>query len=345
MKILHTADIHLDSPLNGVADPSGRRLELLSAMANIAKYADNCGAAAVIVAGDLFDEKNVSEKTVRGAAEIIRGCKAAWFVLKGNHGGGEAYDLLRSLCPQARFFGEEWTRYDLGNVTVCGRELGSDDAEHWRTLQLDPARYNILTLHGDVDDASYGLIDRNALAQSGAKYVALGHRHSFAEYRFGRVRACYSGVPEPRGFDEGARTGFVEIDTDADVIRFVPQAIRSVVSKSVDVGGADSDVILERRILDAVADVDLRNYLDISFCGELATGLHLSAVVKNTLENKFFALRVKDNTRAKADLAALVEEVSLRGEFVKRAMQIPDEKMRSDVLKLGLAALSGEELQ
>ena len=71
----------------------------------------------------------------------------------------------------------------------------------------------------------------------------------------------------------------------------------------------------------------------------------MSAVVKNTLENKFFALRVKDNTSAKADLAALAEEVSLRGEFVKRALQIPDEKMRSDVLKLGLAALSGEELQ
>ena len=64
MKILHTADIHLDSPLNGVADPSGRRLELLSAMANIAKYADNCGAAAVIVAGDLFDEKNDLEDSL-----------------------------------------------------------------------------------------------------------------------------------------------------------------------------------------------------------------------------------------------------------------------------------------
>ena len=344
MKIIHTADLHLDSPLTGVAVPAERRHELLLALGRLAEYEKNNGVDAVIIAGDLFDESNVSVQTVRSVADIVKQSRAAWFVLKGNHGGSAPYELLRSLCPQIHFFGDDWTFYGLGNVTVCGRELGHDDAAHWQQLRLDPSRYNIVVLHGDVDDPSYGLIDKNALAQSGAKYVALGHRHSFAEHRFGKVRACYSGVLEPRGFDETEQTGFVEIDTDLDRIKFVPCAIRSVVTKRLDVGGVTSDVSLERRILDCIADVDPRNYLNFVFCGEFENVVHIQMVAQHTLQGKFFALRVSDETRAKLDVSALCNEVSLRGEFVKLAMQIEDERLRNDVLKMGLACLSGEEL-
>ena len=344
MKIIHTADIHLDSPLVGVADPVLRRYELVKAFESIAEYARNSGAAAVIVAGDLFDEQSVSERTVRSVADVISRSSAEWFVLKGNHGGSDPYDLLARLCGKIKFFGEDWTYFDLAGVTVCGRELGNNDVEQWRNLRLDSSRYNIVVLHGDVDDASYGFVDKKALAESGAKYVALGHRHAFCKMCFGKVRACYSGSPEPRGFDECAQTGFVEIDTDADKIRFVPQSKRSVVSVKTDVTGVLNDVELERKILDAVADVNARNMLNFTFVGTLKEGLHLLLTAQQTLKDKFFALRIKDETRADVDLVALSQEVSLRGEFVKLASQITDEKLRDDVLKLGLAAIAGEDL-
>ena len=43
MKILHTADVHLDSPLTGVAQGNVRRRELLKAFLEMAKYCDNNG--------------------------------------------------------------------------------------------------------------------------------------------------------------------------------------------------------------------------------------------------------------------------------------------------------------
>ena len=46
MKIIHTADIHLDSPLSQVGDSAVRRHELLRAVADMAEYADNNGVAA-----------------------------------------------------------------------------------------------------------------------------------------------------------------------------------------------------------------------------------------------------------------------------------------------------------
>ena len=344
MKIIHTADIHLDSPLVGVKDSGARRHELLVALLNMSEYADNNGVSAIIVAGDLFDDNFTTSQTVESVAEIIRTSKAAWFVLRGNHGGSAPYDKLAEICPQVHFFGKEWTNYNLDNVTICGRELGHNDVEQWDKLSLEPSRYNILVLHGDVDDPHYGLVDKRKLSTSGARYVALGHRHAFAEHKFGNVRACYSGVLESRGFDELTQTGFVEIDTDKDLIRFVPQAVRSIVTKRIDVTNVTTDIELQRKISDAVADVAPRNYLNVVFCGTVASDLHVDTVAKQLLSDRFFALRLKDETEPKVDLHALMEEVSLRGEFVKLCMDIKDEKLRSEVVKLGLAALNGGNL-
>ena len=343
MKIIHTADVHLGSPMTGVANPAIRRVELVQSLQNIAAYADNNGAAAIIVAGDLFDDRFATSQTVHSVADIVAHSRAQWFVLKGNHGGSEPYALLGQLCPQIKFFGDDWRYYPLGNVVVCGRELGADDEAQWKNFHPDPTAYNIAVLHGDVDDPAYGFIDKAALSV-GVNYVALGHRHTFAQHKFGKVRACYSGVPEPRGFDEGDSGGFVEIDTEADTVRYVPQSIRRIVHKRVDVTPIVSGVGLRDALVDAIADVSTANYLDLAFVGELQEGLPLELTAKQVLEHKFFALRVKDETHPRLDLAAIGNEVSLRGEFVSAAMGIEDEELRNDVLKMGLAALGGEEL-
>lgn len=344
MKIIHTADIHLDSPIAGVSNPELRRHELLLALSNMSEYANNNGVAAIIVAGDLFDDKYTTAQTVQSVADVVHASRATWFVLRGNHGGSAPYDRLAQLCPEIKFFADTWTYYNLSNVTICGRELGANDAEQWGKLSLDANRYNIVTLHGDVDDPTYGLIDKRTLANSGARYVALGHRHSFAEHKFGAVRCCYCGVLEARGFDETVDTGFVVIDTDTDRIAFVRQALRSVITKQVDISGINSDVALQRKLYDAVSDVFNRNYLNLVVQGARAEGIHLEMVANQALKDRFFAVRIKDETTAKLDLQTLAQEVSLRGEFVKLALTVQNEKTRSEILALGLAALGGEAI-
>ncbi len=344
MKIIHTADIHLDSPLSQVKDSVKRRYELLAALKNIAEYAENNGVAAIIVAGDLFDDKFTTVQTINSVADIINGGNASWYILKGNHGDSVPYEKLAALCKKAYFFGEEFTYYNIGNITICGRELGINDAEHYRTLNLDSSRYNIVVLHGDIDDDAYGSIDRKTLSALPVNYVALGHRHSFSKFKFGRVPVCYSGVLEARGFDENAQTGFVELDTEADAFRFVPQFIRRVATVNIDVSDIVSDIALNAKILDAIQDESSKNYLNVVFSGTLSQGVHLDLVANEILQDKFFALRIENRTSVPMDLNALMQEVSLRGEFVKLAMQIDDEKFREEVLKTGLTALAGEEI-
>ena len=344
MKIIHTADIHLDSPLSQVSDPIARRHELLRAVENMAEYANNNGATAIIVAGDLFDNEYATEQTVRRVADIINGSNVSWFVLQGNHGSRAPYIKLKSLAQNVNLFDDEWSYFNLDNVTVCGRELGKDDVAQYGKLRLDANRYNIVVLHGDVDDDSYGLIDKQVLSKSNAKYVALGHRHALARYNFGRVKACYCGVLEPRGFDEMSKTGFVIIDTDKDEIAFVEQYIRRIEQVTVDVSGITSNIALENKIADAVSAVSRRNYLNIQFVGTCAEGLNINLAVNDVLNQKFFALRIQDNTAVAYNLSKLATEISLRGEFVKLALQIEDETERNEVIKMGLQALNGEDI-
>lgn len=344
MKIIHTADIHLDSPLAQVKDSAARRYELLLALSNMAEYANNNSVEAIIVAGDLFDNQFASDATISGVAEIVKRSKAAWFVLQGNHASSAPYVKLKNLVPQINLFGNEWTYFNIDNVTICGRELGVDDVANYVKLTLDKSRYNVVVLHGDVDDDSYGLIDRKTLAQSNANYVALGHRHALVKYAFGAVRACYSGVLEARGFDEPECTGFVVLDTDKDEIRFVEQHVRRIQTVTIDVTNIINDIALSARIADVVAGVDNRNYLNVVFCGALQNGVHIEVVAHNTLDGRFFALRIDNQTTTSYDLAAIANEVSLRGEFVKLASRIENEKLRAEVLKMGLQALSGEEI-
>lgn len=346
MKIIHTADIHLDSPLSGVKNAALRRHELLSALDLMSAYADQNGVEAIIVAGDLFDDKCTSDQTVASVAEIVKRSRAVWYVLRGNHAGALPYVKLRELCSQICFFNDEWTAYEKGDVVICGRELGSDDVRQWGRLALDPNKYNILVLHGDADDASYGLIDKRAIAASGADYVALGHRHAFAPLMFGNVKGCYCGVLEARGFDESADTGFVLIDTQTDKVSFVPQAIRKVITRQADVSACASDIAVSKLVSNVVADADERNYINLELVGTVQNGVHLQLAAKQALANRFFAERIKDCTHIAYDVNRLMSEVSLRGEFVKAAYaQIADEQLRDEVIKMGLSVMDGENIQ
>ncbi len=337
----------MDSPLTQVANRQKRRLELLQALSNLSEYANNNNASAIIVAGDLFDDNYTTAKTVQGVADIVCNSNATWFVLKGNHGNDDAYDSpyqkLQQLCPQIKFFGDDWQTYSQNGVNICGRELGTDDQQHWQQLQFPQDGYNILVLHAEVDDDKYGFIDKKAISQSGANYVALGHRHAFCQHKFGKVVGAYCGALEPRGFDESAQTGFVVIDTDKNSLTFVAQSIRKVQTVTVDVTKLQSEIALQNTLLSATSQVMAHDYLNLVLVGDLCEQLNVE-IATECLKGRFFALRVDDKTQTNFDLQKISEEVSLRGEFVRKVLQLPEEE-RDEILKLGLTLLSGGDLQ
>ena len=91
MKILHTSDIHIDSPMTArlpSAKIRERRRELISNFSDLVSEARKNGCSAVIIAGDLFDSERVSRKAkIMVLDTILTARDLTFFYLIGNHEG------------------------------------------------------------------------------------------------------------------------------------------------------------------------------------------------------------------------------------------------------------------
>ena len=74
MKLIHCADLHLDSKLNTYLDSDRakrRRDELLRNFERLVRYASENQVEAVLIAGDLFDRDKVSALTANTVLSVI----------------------------------------------------------------------------------------------------------------------------------------------------------------------------------------------------------------------------------------------------------------------------------
>jgi len=169
MKIIHCADLHLDSKLHTHLDrvrAKRRRDELLQNFARLADYAAENAVEAVLIAGDLFDRDTVSALARGTVLSVVRAHPGIrFYYLRGNHDTG---DCLRSRqtgdrqpeMPENLFlFTGRWTTYAEGRnrdsgqgaVTISGIELpGGSAASPYAYLRLDPDRLTIVLLHGQT---------------------------------------------------------------------------------------------------------------------------------------------------------------------------------------------------
>ena len=89
MKLLHCADIHLDSVMESNLSPERakeRKRELLAGFAAMVQYGAEHDVRGVLIAGDLFDGRNVKRETVEMVREeFAKSCGTRIFISPGNH--------------------------------------------------------------------------------------------------------------------------------------------------------------------------------------------------------------------------------------------------------------------
>ena len=231
LRLLHTADLHLDHDAYGNATQQaasrerGRRM-----LGRIVDLALAERVDLVLIAGDLFDHNRVPDETVEFArGELGRlGCPAV--VLPGNH------DCLRTNAI--------YDRHDFsagaGHVSVIRRlsgetiELPGLDAIVWgRAMEehepgfsplagipaRDEGRWCLALGHGFFYDERQrpdrsSPIFAEEIRDAGWDYFALGHHHSRTDVSQGRVAAHYAGAPMVDGQSAVLR---VDLASTADV--------------------------------------------------------------------------------------------------------------------------------
>ena len=350
MKLLHIADVHLDSPLTSHL-PAGkvrqRRAQLLGVFRRAVELGVSMGVSGVLIAGDLFDDERVSRRAMHTALDVIASYPALpFYYLGGNHEG----EVLRAEGAQIQnlhIFGEKMQCYSLGEVDIWGRYGTS--RRMFDELTLNRSRKNIVMLHGELRERSAedGVIGLNDAKERGIDYLALGHYHTYSTEKIDeRGVAVYPGVPEGRGFDECGTKGVVILDTDRMTHTFHPLMGRVLYDISVDLKGADDEREIRRRIDEAVTSVLPEDMLRVTLVGEVPFSLvRDTEALAAWYAEKYYYFELRDRCTAEIDKEALLYDKSLFGELVRTVegdAGLSDEE-RTSILQCASMALAGEE--
>lgn len=360
MKVIHCADLHLDSKMESNLSKDQallRREELIETYERMVAYAVKEGVRAILISGDLFDKSHIrKEAKKRVVAQVVEHPEIDFYYLKGNH---DKIDFMEEGIDEIpdnfhMFTSAGWTSYSLEGITITGMELDSSNvATMADRLVLDSANLNIVMLHGQQSgyDGKDGaeIVNTTALKGKFIDYLALGHIHSYTVGTIDdRGTYCYPGCLEGRGFDETGDKGFVLLDIVDGAIssEFIPFAERRLHEIEVPVTADMSmaDVLnAAHELIDDVDDKDLVKFI-LTGDRELDDELDVERLVRQ-FEDKFFFVKCYDRTKTLIDYDSFKYDKTLKGEFVRLVQsQDLDEETKAQIIELGIKAIMGEDL-
>ncbi len=362
IRILHAADLHLDSPFQAMGRDRAamRRTEqraLLTAMADLARERK---ADIALFAGDLFDADSAYSETLRLLEQVLPDMGIPVFIAPGNH------DWYGERSPWARLrLGENVHVFDSETIqcvplpALNARVWGAAFTAKHRSPPLagfeaakDGDTADIMVLHGEVGDPAspYGAISEEDIARSGMDYIALGHVHTCGGLRrAGDTFYAWPGCPEGRGFDETGEKGVLLVEVSPGTCRseLRPMGGRRYEILRVDVTDSRDHVSAVLAALDRDAARDIYR---VVLTGRPEMAPDLPAMMR-ALEDRFFALELRDETVIPRDLWEDRDQDSLRGLYLARLWRMyetaeePDRDRIVRAARYGLRALdNGEDL-
>lgn len=194
LRILHTADLHLDSPLRSLAmkdDHLAAQVRSASrrALETMVQYCIDEDVAAFLIAGDLYDGQERSAKTAAYLATQMQRLAQAnvqVFYIKGNHDAENPIAGEIALPPNVHVFDGKGGKVQLGDhpVYIHGvsfRERYAPESLLPKYPAPVPAAVNIAMMHTSLNGAAghdpYAPCSVSDLTQAGFDYWALGHVH------------------------------------------------------------------------------------------------------------------------------------------------------------------------
>lgn len=238
-RMVHAADLHLDSPLRSLALRDEGLADLIGAAARqalsaIVDLAIARNAHALLIAGDLYDGAQTSMKTagfLAGQLARVSDAGVRAFIIRGNHDAQSRITRELTLPDRVHVFGGR-----AGAVTLPGAADGRDVVIHGVSFRDPHAPESLLpkypapvagainvglmhtSLAGAEGHDNYAPVSLNALIAHGYDYWALGHIHK-RQVHSDRPAVVMPGIPQGRDMGElgAGSVTYAEIDADGTV--------------------------------------------------------------------------------------------------------------------------------
>ncbi|TDP44101.1 metallophosphoesterase family protein [Zavarzinia compransoris] len=273
-RFVHTADIHLDSPLRSLAlrDPTVAERVGVATREAFSRTIDLCldeRVDAFLIVGDLYDGSQVSMKTAQFLAQQLRRLDAAGirtFIVRGNHDAISRITRELELPKTVTVFEGRASSHviETGGLPVVIHGLSfskphAPDSLLSRFPAAQPGAVNIGMLHTSLNGSPvhdvYSPCSVADLQATGYDYWALGHIHIRAVH-LGRGVVVMPGMPQGRNIGEaGPKSITLAQITDDGAITLEERSVRTVRFERLDI---DVDGVSEWSDLIAVLDAGIR---------------------------------------------------------------------------------------
>ena len=346
LKLLHAADLHLDSPFAAFSYEEAARMrglqrQIPQMLVDLCRE-KRCGI--LLLAGDVFDSQTVYPETLEALRDAFGQWEGEVFIAPGNHDPAtETSVWLKENWPEnVRIFKGNWTSVTLEqqNCRIWGAGFrGVDAYDLLQPIAPKDGLWEVGVLHGDTEnDSTYNPISRESLQNCGLHYLALGHIHkASALQKAGKTCYGWPGCAMGRGFDECGQKGvwYVELDEQGCRQEYLPLPLPKFEILKVDAENLTIPAEVEGSICSMI------------LTGE-ADGVDREAI-RETLADRFLHLEVRDATTPKRDIWADCGSSTLRGialSHLKQQYDKAEEGEKSVILQGAralLAALEGRE--
>lgn len=356
LTILHAADFHLDSPFRSLPprEAQARRADQRKTLEQLRDIALDRRVDLVLLAGDLFDSREVYPETLETLARVLGQLPCPVVIAPGNH---DYYDTKspysQPIWPEnVHIFSSEAVSsfaFPALDTVVYGCAFTSPYREDDPLSGFSAPKNGGISLgiyHADVAKQSrYAPIAPESLEKSGLDYVALGHVHAPSGLQGETVPWAYPGCPQGRGFDELDDRGIYLVqvpDQGKASLEFVPLAGPRYREREADLTGREPIGAIKETLADCEND-----YVRLTLTGEAET-LELN-VLRAQLEPLCRVLELRDETARPRNVWARRNEDTLTGHFLRemaaRLEAAPTEErdLVEAALAYGLAALEGRE--
>ncbi|QND54574.1 DNA repair exonuclease (plasmid) [Phyllobacterium sp. 628] len=219
-RFIHTADIHLDSPLRSLSlrDPDLGLLIGDATRQALVAIVDLCleeQVNALVIAGDLYDGDQTSMKTARFLATQMQRLHEAGisvYTIRGNHDALSKITQELVLPPSIKIFGARAEAIELQHgglaIAMHGLSFGKPQAPESllpKFKQPVAGAVNIGIMHTSLAGApghdAYAPCNVADLHTSGFDYWALGHIHLRSQH-VGAKTVIMPGMPQGRDINE-----------------------------------------------------------------------------------------------------------------------------------------------
>ena len=375
LKIIHTADIHLDSPfrMEDLQKAQARKIELRAAFSSLMLWAKTEQADIMLIAGDLFDSPHPTPDAVEFVISQFAACPNCRFIIApGNHDFAASDSVYaKTTFPEnvSVFMSPTLSCLHFDNIAghavdVYGYAFTSPILDHSPFAGVTLAKSDTVTLlcgHGTIgaDNGKDCPIKTDDIAHSGFDYIALGHVHNNPGIqKIENTYYGYSGSLEPRAFnDRGERGAFlVEANKENGIFTCRPTFFRLCkriyAVESINLTGASTkeEVLNKISTLFKQKGFGKDTLLRLTLEGSLEGQLDVSSIGIETITSGLYYCELRDHTTPDYDLEALQNDPTIKGELVRTLMPLlngEDEEHRTlaaRALKYALSALAGNDI-